>query len=238
MHRLTCRQTLNSHPRSLLHKLYALGQLLQPCPTSVSSFQNGDNHCTLSGWYVKCVAQCQTHKCSINGSYLFFIIVIIILFSDFLQLPYPEPFCWKLASMLPLLFFPYSHAATFESLENWICQALLCTWRCKDSCWQKPPRGHFLGPGQHPFLPRRLVGFAHPRLLIAISCSFPHISFLLGSGRGEEKWTSIGAGRKQKESRSWGREIWVLDLALTMPFCFKMDMCAKWEISTQFQNPY
>lgn len=158
----------------------------------------------------------------------FFIIVIIILFSDFLQLPYPEPFCWKLASMLPLLFFPYSHAVTFESLEDWICQALLCPWRCEGSCWHKPPTGDTSwAQASTPFFPENLLDLPTPCLLIAISCSFPHISLLLGSGRGEEKWTAIGAGRKQKESRSWSQEIWVLDLAFTMPLCFKMDMCAE-----------
>ena len=59
------------------------------------------------------------------------------------------------------------------------------------------------------FFPEDLWNLPTPCLLIAISCSFPHISLLLGSRRREEKWTSSGAGRKQKESRSWVQEIWV-----------------------------
>jgi hypothetical protein len=64
-----------------------------------------------------------------------------------------------------------------------------------------PPRGHFLGPGQHPFLPRKLVGFAHP---LSSDCNllfFPsHFSsFRLWKGRREMNsyWCREEAERKQ-----------------------------------------
>lgn len=91
---------------------------------------------TLLGWYVKCIARCQAHKCSTNGSYLFLLLSLSFSSAIFLSFLIPSPSvenwprCFHYYS-LSIVMLWYLSCPVIESARHF---SGIHVWRGRDSC--------------------------------------------------------------------------------------------------------
>lgn len=117
-------------------KLCILRPHLQPLLASVSSHKVEMILVLYWGWYAKCITQCQTQKCSTNGSHLFLLLSLsfssAISLSSLILSPSVEnwPGCFHYYSFSIVMLCRLSCCMT-ESARHF---AEIRVWRCGESC--------------------------------------------------------------------------------------------------------